>query len=228
MIVLRHLATVYRSVYLWFWAVMGLFISAIALSFVIFGPYLKHVMEGTIWQGGGQQAPRWFLFVIGIMLATVNLPVIIANGITRRSYFAGATVFSIISAALFALAVMAGFAIERAAFQIHGMQGYLPTRYPLTNLELATAYAGEAFLGMACFMLSGWIMGLTFYRLRVWVAIVLIPVAAIPLGAVSLPPGSEVGAELATRMALAVGALAVGLLMSYGVARSVPVRPKKA
>ena len=93
MTVLRHLSTAYRPVFFWFWGVMALFVTAIAASFEIFGPYLKHVMEATVWQGGGQQAPRWFLFVIGIMLATVNLPVIIANGMTRRSYFVAVTVF---------------------------------------------------------------------------------------------------------------------------------------
>ena len=97
--VFRHLLAVYRSVYLWFWTVMALFVTAVAVATQWMGPNMTKVMTSSIWQGGGQQAPRWFLFVIGIMLATVNLPVVIAHGITRKNYFAGVMFFSAVSAA---------------------------------------------------------------------------------------------------------------------------------
>jgi hypothetical protein len=48
------------------------------------------------------------------------------------------------------------------------------------------------------------------------------------LGAFSLPPGVEIGRELATRMALGIGASAIVVLLSFLLIRSVPVRPKKA
>jgi hypothetical protein len=226
--VFRHLVAAYRSVYLWFWFVMALFVTAIVVAFQWIGPNMTKVMDSTIWQGGGQQAPRWFLFVIGIMLATMNLPVVIAHGITRRNYFAGVMIFTAVSAAAFTAAVILGFVAEQAGFEVAGVPYFLPEHYPLNSFGAAASYAGEAFLAMWGFMLSGWAIGLLFYRLRWWVAILLILVAGIPLGAFSLPPGVEVGRELATRMALGIGASAIVVLLSFLLIRSVPVKPKKA
>jgi hypothetical protein len=226
--VFRHLLAVYRSVYLWFWTVMALFVTAVAVATQWMGPNMTKVMTSSIWQGGGQQAPRWFLFVIGIMLATVNLPVVIAHGITRKNYFAGVMFFSAVSAAAFTVAVMLGFAVERIGFEVAGVPYFLPEHHPLNTFGLAVRYALEAFLAMLGFMLSGWAMGLLFYRLRWWVAIALILVAGIPLGAFSLPPGVDVGRELSSRLALGIGASAVVVLLSFLLIRSVPVKAKKA
>jgi hypothetical protein len=207
---------------------MALFVTAIVVAFQWIGPNMTKVMDSTIWQGGGQQAPRWFLFVIGIMLATTNLPVVIAHGITRRKYFAGVMVFTAVSAAAFAAAVMLGFVAEQAGFEVAGVPYFLPEHYPLNSFGAAASYAGEAFLAMWGFMLSGWTIGLLFYRLRVWVALLLILVASVPLGAFGLPPGVEVGKELGTRVALGVASIAVVALLSFLLVRTVPVKPKKA
>jgi hypothetical protein len=136
--------------------------------------------------------------------------------------------FTAASAVAFAAAVMVGFVAERAAFEAQGLAAFLPSSYPLNSFTAAASYAGEAFLAMWGFMLSGWTIGLLFYRLRVWVALLLILVASVPLGAFGLPPGVEVGKELGTRVALGVASIAVVALLSFLLVRTVPVKPKKA
>ncbi|GIH08798.1 hypothetical protein Rhe02_68650 [Rhizocola hellebori] len=223
--VFKHLFSTYRTVYLWFWAVMALFVLAIVLSFVVFGPYIENVMDASVWQGAAGAAPRWFVFVIGIMLATVNLTVVIASGITRRAYFAAVFAFTLATAALFEVASLAGFGVERAGFATQGLTGFLPVDYPLNSWNAAASYTGEAFLALWGFMLSGWAIGLLFYRLRVWYAILLIPVGLGPIiGGGSLPPLIGQGARIVT---LTVG-LALATALGFLLVRSAPVRPKKA
>jgi hypothetical protein len=223
--IFKHLFSTYRTVFLWFWAVMAFLATAIALSFVVFGPYIEKVMDSTVWEGAAGAAPRWFVFVIGIMLATVNLPVIIASGLTRRAYFGAVVAFTAVTALAFEAASMLGFVIERAGFAANGLVAFLPEDYPLNSFGDAARYTGEAYLALWGFMLSGWAIGLLFYRLRVWYAILLIPVGLGPIiGGGSLPP--QIGPQV--RIITLLAGLALAVALGFALVKRVPVRPKKA
>ncbi|HCT79180.1 MAG TPA: hypothetical protein DGT23_22005 [Micromonosporaceae bacterium] len=222
MIVVRHLFKAYRPVYAWFWGIVAVVLAGIAVSFEVFGHYTLDDERVSVWESVGQQGPRWFLFVMGILFVTINLPVVIANGITRRAYYRGAIIFTVLSAAAFTVLLMAGFGVEYAVYTANGMMAELPKEYPINSMGEAAKFAAKSFLALLAFMLSGWIVGLVFYRLRVWLAIALTPFAALPISGASLPIDSW-----AAGVATAGLTIAVAVVIGFILVRTCPIRTKK-
>jgi hypothetical protein len=226
MIVFRHLFTAYRKVFAWFWAIMALLLAGLCLSYEIFGHYpVQDNNTASMWEVAGMAAPRWFLFVIGLMFVTVNLPVVVAHGITRRGYFDGAALFILASSAFAASMVLLGFGVERWVYHLNGIWAELTRPYPVNSLGQAGRLWLELFLGATAYMVSGWLAGIAFYRTRVWVAIACSPLAAAPLIAVSAQP---LGRPAAWELGLTAVVSALGLGLGYLFVRSVAIRPRKA
>ncbi len=223
MIVFHHLFSVFGRLYLWFWGVMSLFLAGVVTLFVVFRGRAFLDADVTMWQGA-QQAPRWFLFVMGIMIATTALPVAIAHGVTRSTFYAGGLLFAAVSAGLFTLATMGGLAVEGALFVVNGGIERAPEDYPMASVGNALSATSETFIALLAFLISGWATGLAFYRLRWWKALPLTPLALMPMAWTQLPPGSP----LALRLGGPVVALAVAVPLLYLLMRTVPIRPKKA
>ncbi len=225
MIVFRHLFAAYRRVYTWFWAIMLLLLAGLCLSYEVFGNYMLDSDRASMWEVAGMAAPRWFLFVMGLMFVTVNLPVVVAHGITRRTYFQGAVLFSLASSAFASLFVLFGFGVERAVYHLSGMWAELTHPYPVNSLGEAGRLWVEVFIGTMAYMVSGWLAGMAFYRLRPWIAIACTPVAAAPLIAVSARP---LGQPAAWELMLTAAVSVVGLAIGYVLVRGVALRPRKA
>jgi hypothetical protein len=225
MIVFKHLVTAYRMTYAWFWGIMALMLAGLCVSFEIFGHYVLDSQRASIWEVAGTQAPRWFLFVMALMFATVNLPVVVAHSVTRRSYFQGTVLFGLASSVFSATMLLLGFGVERWVYHLDGIWAELTKPYPVNTLGEAAGLWLELFVTLAASMVSGWLAGLVFYRLRLWVALVCMPLAAGPLVAVSSAPLGRVGEwELALTAAATLIAVAGGYLLVRGVA----IRPRKA
>lgn len=224
MTVFRHLLSVHRRLYLGFWAVMSLFFLIIVTLFGAFGDLAFRGVEVTMWEGSANQAPRWFLFVMGIMQVTMTLPVLIAHGITRKAFWRAGLAFVVFSALLFTVLVMVGMGLETALFSANGGVSRLPDTYPMASAGNAVAYTAISFLAMAGYMLSGLLIGLVYYRMRVWQAIVLTPLALLPIIGAQLPPQSS----LTLRLLVPLAAVLLAVPGSFAVMRTIPVRPKKA
>lgn len=223
--VIKHLTSVYRPVYLWFWGIAALALAGIAVSFEIFGHYSLDDQRVSVWETVGAQGPRWFLFVMGIMWATVNLPVAIAHGITRRKFFRGAMVFGAATAFLFALLMLAGFGVERIVYTMNGMMAEISS-YPINTWGEAAAYLAEAFVACLAFVTSGWAVGLIFFRFQVWVALVLLPLAILP--ALGGMPTTRNDAPWLTGTPTAITVVILALIGGYALVRTIPVKAKKA
>jgi hypothetical protein len=219
----KHLFKGYRLVYACFSALFLVAFTVIML--VTFELAKSPVFEGrtSIWESSGGQAPRWFLFVMGIMWASVNLPVVIAHGVTRRAYFRGAVLAGAVSSVFFAVFILAGFAIERA---ILADRGLLIDSYRLNSVADFAVYGLQVLLSLLTFTLTGWVVGLLFYRLRAWWATLLLPLAMLPIViAVFQGPDGDPAAVtplFAIALALITGAAA------FLITRSVPIRNRKA
>jgi hypothetical protein len=223
--VVKHLFRTYRWVYVWFWGIAALTLAGIAASFEVFGHYTLDDERVSVWETVGTQGPRWFLFVMGIMFATVSLPVAIASGLTRRTFYRGAMVFGAASAVLFGLLMLAGFGVERIVYTMNGMMAGL-TNYPVSTWGQAAEYGLRSSLSCLALVTSGWMVGLIFYRYQVWVALILLPLAVLPvIGGMPVTGTDEpwfIGTPLT--VVLLIAAAVVG----YAMVRSVPVKPKKA
>jgi hypothetical protein len=225
MIVFRHLIAAYRKTYAWFWAIMALMLAGLCLSFEIFGHYMLDSERASMWEVAGSQAPRWFHFIIALMFATLNLPVLVAHGITRRAYFLGATLFGLASAAFAATMLLLGFGVERTVYHLNGVWAELTKPYPVNTVGEAARLWLELFITVLACVISGWLAGIVFYRMRFWVAIVCAPLAAGPLIAVSAAP---LGMPAAWELALTAAVTAVGAAVAYLLVRGVAIRPRKA
>jgi hypothetical protein len=225
MIVFKHLFTAYRRTYAWFWAIMGLLLAGLTVSFEIFGHYTVDSEQSSIWEVASTQAPRWFLFVMALMFATVNLPVLVAHGITRRTYFHGAVLFCLASAAFAATMLLLGFAVERTVYHLDGIWAELTRPYPVNTMGDAGRLWLELFLMLIASMVSGWLAGMLFYRLPMWIAIVCTPLAAGPLVAVSAAP---MGTAPAWELAVTVAGTLLAIGAAYLLVRSIAIRPRKA
>lgn len=223
MTVLRHLFSVFGRLYVWFWLVMAIFFAGVVTLFAVFGERAFAGVEITMWQGA-QQAPRWFLFVIGILVATTALPVGIAHGLTRSALYRGGLLFTAASAVLFTIAAFGGFALEAALFAANGGIERLPESHPMISAGDALTGGALTLTGFAAHPLSGWAVGVAFYRLRWWQALPLTPLALMPIAWLQLPPASPP----ALRLGAPVVAMAVAVPLLHLLMRTMPLRPRKA
>lgn len=228
--VAKHLAYNYRWVYGIFMSIMVLMMAGLALSFEVFGHYALDDQRSSVWETVGLQAPRWFLFVIGIMLATVNLPVLVAHGITRRLFARGALVFAVASSAAFSVLMLMGFVVERAVYSANGMMAAIDD-YPLAKVSDAGRFYVEITLAGLLFLLSGWVIGLLFYRLRVWLALLALPVVTLPvIGGIAMGVSTMAGVEMSfvNVVVIQLAAVLVVSALVYFLGRDVAIKPKKA
>ena len=222
MTVFQHLFRGYRRVYAWFWGVMTLVFIGLMLSFEMAGPWIADDEHTSAWGLISLQAPGWFLFVVAIIWATMALPVAVAHGVTRKAFCVGAAWFGLLSAVGFGLVMTAGHLLEYEIYQRNGILTLLTAPYPVPTVR------GTLWTIVSCagFLIGGWLIGLAFYRLPVWAAILLIPLFAVPAGGGLLVPyGAQWPGGRELFAAIAIGA---GTVAAYLLARTTPIRPRKA
>jgi hypothetical protein len=136
--------------------------------------------EVSIWATSGGSAPKYFLLAVGVMLTTAYLPVYVGNGVTRRDFAYGASLYVLAVAAVYAVLMTLGFAIEYAIYTSADLMGNLTDPYPVRSVAdgLDTLVA-ELLVGTV-YLCCGWVMGTCFYRFGTWWGIGLIPVTLVP------------------------------------------------
>lgn len=146
----------YRSSVVWFWVILFLIYAGVGIFHHV---TLRSVLgtESDVWGGIASQASRWFVLVIGILVATLSLPVHVAHGLTRRDFAAGAALFGLLLALLCSGAVVAGYVIFSG---VH-WAGTRPEQ-PLLWVAVSLIFLLQAWF------LAGSLIGAGFYRFRKW------------------------------------------------------------
>jgi hypothetical protein len=216
MYLLRRNALLYAI----YWAVMFTVLMVFMGSFDVFGPWILETGRASAWSLTVDTAPGWFMFVMGIISAVMHLPVAVAHGVTRREFTIGAGVFAVATAVLFQLMKTVGTLLEAMVYGSRGLMDQLTEPYPWPTMSGALVDMGK---GLA-FMLSGWLVALVFYRLKIWWALLLSPFATIPVSA---------GTGMAytpwdMHWAFITAMLAAAALAGYLTAGGLAVKPKKA
>lgn len=229
--VLRHL---WRSAgIVWVWA--GLLVFMFAVTFVV---SLFRDIEISGWGAAVYIAP-WYMLAMGIYLTTVNVPLYVTHGVTRRTVIAQAFVYAVALALTGAALIVAGFLIERGVYSVLDWPQKLGD--DATGLFTSADQYGWIFLGFllsfALFFAVGAAIGAAFYR-KAWgglgglVAIVaglaLITPAAIA-GAASVPPSGLtdlIAGDWATPVIVATCAVAIcaATALAWSMVRDIPVR----
>ncbi|GAA4456358.1 hypothetical protein [Phytohabitans houttuyneae] len=158
-----------------YWAIMIAIYAAIITVVATVGD-----TDVSIWATSGGSAPKYFLLAVGVMLTTVYLPAYVGNGVTRRDFTLGASLYILAVAGVYAAIMTLGFVVEHAIYTSADLMGGLTDPYPVRafgdGLETLVA---ELLVGIV-YLCCGWVMGTCFYRYGSWWGIGLIPVTVLP------------------------------------------------
>jgi len=207
-----------------YWSVMYLVLVGFLVSFEVFGPWILQTPSASAWSLAVNVAPGWFAFVMGIITASSHMPIAIANGVTRRDFSIGAGVFALATVCLFEILKMVGLAVEALVFHATGLMDRLTVPFPWPTVGGVLSDMAKG-LG---FMLSGWLIALVFYRLRIWWALLLAPLAGIPLSGGMELISYEATWSLELHWTFLGGIVAVSAVVAYLAAQGLAVKPKKA
>jgi hypothetical protein len=214
-----------------YWAIM-LPVYALIISVVV----TVGDTDVSVWATSGGSAPKYFLLAVGVMLTTVYLPVYVGNGVTRRDFALGASLYVLIVAVVYAILMTLGFAFEHAAYTSADLMDNLTDPYPVRSVaDALEMFVGALLVGIV-YLCSAWLMGTCFYRLGNWWGIVLIPVTLLPavvteVGFNSLWAGYGInhglGIErppLAVGVLMGVASIAVAWFVNFALIRAVAIK----
>jgi hypothetical protein len=189
------------------------------------------------------QIPRWYAGAIGIYMTALYLPVYIAHGRTRTEFLRQAPAAIAVVTTILAGFMTAGYAIEYAAYRAAGWPQTLTSTHLFESpTEFGLVFV-EFWLAFAAWMVAGTFLGASFYRNPV-LGFPMIPVAllmvalvegslggnasvsALPLQQVlpAIPQSGSVGRAIA----VGAGCSAIGWVITWLVARDLPLKTKAA
>ncbi|WNB87191.1 hypothetical protein [Cellulomonas sp. ATA003] len=192
-------------------------------------------LEGSVWEML-DQGPRWFLFAMGIAVVTGYLTAHVANGMTRRSFTAAATVAGLGVVAAYAVVTAVGYLVERAVFDARGWPTTLGSHHLYTDTGQIALVLAENGLVPAVYAASGLCVGAVYYRGGGWwgtltlpltVGPVLVAEAAARPDWVAAAPGPLGGGDPLPTVVLAavcLGLAAALLAVTHAALRGAPLR----
>lgn len=162
--------------YAWFWGVMILVYAAIGTGIWLWGS-----TDISLWETS-TNSTKGTMTALGVMLTPVYLPVMIAAGVTRRSFVVAATSAMASLAVGSSLLVTLGFVIERPIFEAAGIPETLQSDHLYANVSQLHLIFTEALLLQLAYGMSGFLIGLCFYRFGAIIGVLLILPGAVPAG----------------------------------------------
>lgn len=170
-------------------------------------------------------AGKYWMLVMGVSLVAVNLRTFVANGITRRTFVAGAAGFGLLAVVGFALVLMVGTLVEQPVLRLTDPGA--PT--------VSSGYAGTALAHhlpmLLAYLISGVLMGAGFYRFGSRIGAALLIPAVVPLVLTETLIGSDVPAgdvppavPYPAALAICLAVMAVGLIGARRLLADVAIR----
>lgn len=167
----------------WLWAIVLAVVLGVPLVVDHFGGETGSIYSGVA------QGPRWFLFVMALIVLAEGLGPHVALGLTRRSFVRQSAVGLLLPGAVFGIASAAVTFLER---WFYGRLGWtLETfygRHPIPTEPWGLVLVDHAVL-LVVFALSGLAVGAVYYRWRGWIGTLALPVTVGPvfIAAAALP-----------------------------------------
>jgi len=222
-----------RPMLLVYWGVM-------VIAFLAGGLIVEFLTDGTgnsVWDYG-TQSPKYFSMAFGISLVPVYVNLMVAQGITRRMFSVASSIFLTTAALITAVLWVVGYQIERAVYDWQGWSQAMDNRHLFTDTSQAGLIFAEFALLVVSHEATGWLLGVTFYRLGFWRGLALVPVSLVPAAATEFllvaqwlaGPLSELGYQrpsLAVAVPVVVLVTALGLYVGYRILQPMPLKPAK-
>ncbi|GLZ75856.1 hypothetical protein Afil01_06630 [Actinorhabdospora filicis] len=230
-----YLAIIYGNAwYWWAWAVLILVYVLIAAAIGLWGS-----IDISLWESSLNSA-RGTMGAVGVMLTPVIMPLVVAQGVTRRT-FALAAILSVVSMAVVSsLLIVLGNAGEALIYRLNDIPQVFQSAHLYSGPGQYHLVFTEALLMQLGYVMGGWAIGTFFYRFGPWLGILLIPVGVLPavLTEMLVSRGGWFGDGFvldfsrewpAWAVALtAVGGLAVMFLILRGLLIGTPLRQRKS
>lgn len=177
---------------------------------------------------------HWAAFAGGVAVGGC-LPVLVAHGVTRRRVTGAGTGVVLALALGLAVAVQLGLWVERAVHRATGTPHTVDGSRLYRTVDQVHLVLAEYTLMFAAFLVAGWLILTTYQRLGAWRGTLVIPLSLLPAPAAlaalsagwvgpdeSSPPWAGT-VERPLAAALALAAVAAGLLAVRGLTRTIPV-----
>lgn len=162
---------------------LGIFLAIVAAIFMVIAVAVGTFGEVTEsqWQTAGAGALKYFPLAMAVMLTTVLLPIYVAQGVTRRQFAVGASLFIAVWSALLALAMVVGYAIEAGVYDALGWSQEFDIPHLFDTWTQVHLIVAEYFPLVAIHMMAGWLIGTTYYVFGWFRATLLLPVSLAPV-----------------------------------------------
>lgn len=219
----------YLKVTLAAWTILVVIVIAIAATLDAFGH-----LNGSIWDNA-TQVPAWYAGGIAGYVAWQTVPMMVANGRTRRDAGIEAGLFALTTSMAITILITIGFLIEHVVFRITGWPPTIDEMHFFTSqtdlgpmvVEYTLLYTGWSTVGM--------MVGLAFYRyddIGRW--LILLP-ASILIGIIDLftsgPSGMVLdqfytlpNATLFTATLATLTCSLIALAIAWRMLRALPIR----
>jgi hypothetical protein len=214
------------------WAGFLALVAAVTAVIAILG-----TLDQSIWEQA-TQVVRWYGLFVGVALVWEFMPLYLAHGRTRRQFGGHAAITATLFAPFLSALIVIGYLIEAGLYRLAGLPQSLirphlftaPTQVPMVFAE--HTLAGLTWIAVGAFAAAA------FYRWRgggvlsVPVGVALVALAESALGSgLRLPLiWDHIEMDLSPLPAAAVGitlgAYLVGLILTWGLIRDVPLRNK--
>jgi hypothetical protein len=149
-------------------------------------------LDSSLWQGLGAGWQRWLVLAAGVTMLPSFGPILITNGATRRRLSESAVVTMALVALGGVLVIVAGYVMEDMVFAANDWW-HMVDDSPAGGVSFLAAVALEGWLSFAAYFVSGWLIGIGFYRFPNSVAVPLILPSLVPAIAVNFLVQSKIG-----------------------------------
>jgi hypothetical protein len=222
-----------RPMLLGYWVVMvfALFLVGVVIQVVAGG------VSSSAWDYG-TQSPKYFSMAIGITVTPAYFSLLVSQGVTRRMFSLAAGIYLTGAAAATALLWVLVYQVERGLYAWQGWPDKLNNPHLFTSPSQAGLIFAEFFLLIVSHEVTGWLLGITFLRLRFWRGLLVLPLALLPAAAAEFLLVAQWLADVLNNvgyhrppLALAVPSVlvvsALGLYAGYRILQPMPVKPPK-
>ncbi|MCO1574470.1 hypothetical protein M8C13_01695 [Crossiella sp. SN42] len=183
-----------------FAVVIGLVLAAIA----VFG-----TVTGSVWDTA-VQFTMWFAFGFTAWLTYTYLPVYVAHGITRREYAARVAGFVGGLAVLMAVLTAIGYLAEAGVYALADWPHVLAGERHFRSATEVPLVLLVQLLNFGAVSATGALLAAVSYRNHLFGVLLVLPVAAVAVGAANVVTGTGAGVFLGKFVQLGPASLAVG------------------
>jgi hypothetical protein len=222
--VVLALVRIYRPIALWGLAIMVVGITA---GTVVADSYGR--LSFSLWLVVAGTGAKYWLGVIGVLMISLQLKTFVANGVSRRAFLAGATVFGLGLTLVVTLLAPLGHLVEWA---LTALFTDVPGSYPVFTLPAAASEFGHLLPGNGAMFVTGAAVTAGYYRFGGLGGLVAMIPGLLPMAVTeSLFTFDDHGTTITTRflpyavallLSLAVTVLGAALLRRE--IRDVPIR----